>query len=168
MLQMRWVKWRWMTMRSRSRLPIWARRGSGEAHQRHLQQLHGVSQSHLRSPLRHTTASGNGANLAERSSTPFPRVYMEVEEILMVYAPLLAPSFSPGAPLPALPPLPVAGFPPAGVPFQHASIAAHKALERIQMGQGTTPITRQPNGTVLVIIDFTYANAGVSIKVVRG
>ena len=93
---------------------------------------------------------------------------MEVEGILMTYAPLLGPSFIPGAPLRALLPLPWLGIPPGGVPFHHATIAAHKVLERIQMGQGTTAIARQPSGTVLVAINYTYANAGVSTKVVRG
>jgi hypothetical protein len=93
-------------------------------------------------------------------------ILMEASAIVTAYQNLLAHSFSPGQPLPAVgAPL---FLPGVGIPYHHATITAHKVLERISDPGAVCPtIHQQGSGTILCQVNYTYANAVVSIRVVR-
>jgi hypothetical protein len=89
-----------------------------------------------------------------------------IVDFVTTYQNLLAANFSAGHAPPPLGPPEV--LPGAGIPYHHATIAAHKILERISNPGGVCPfIDQQASGTILCQVNYVYANAVVSIRVPR-
>ena len=89
---------------------------------------------------------------------------MECNSVIRAYGTLRAFHFNPT--LAPLPPLgPPCGIPGPGVVYHHCSVSAHKLVERIGKGEGCPTISRQPTGTILIKINYYYANCLVSIAV---
>lgn len=93
-------------------------------------------------------------------------ILMEAGSIVIAYQHLLAAAFPPLAAIPAIgPPM---FIPAVGVPFHHATIAAHAFVQRISNPGAVCPtINQQPAGTMLCVALYVYANAVISISIPR-
>lgn len=94
------------------------------------------------------------------------QVYLEVVDLLSVYAPLRQAHLGPDAPLPALPAAHVP-MPPGGFSFNHTLIGAHKVLERISSGVGCPFIGSLPRGCIICRVNVQYSNCAVSLRIVK-
>jgi hypothetical protein len=89
-------------------------------------------------------------------------ILAEAGSIVTAYQNLLAAAFAPVAPVPALGPAIV--LPPRGLPYHHATIAAHKFVERISNpGPACPNIDQQPAGTILCTVLYLYAMVAINV-----
>lgn len=94
-------------------------------------------------------------------------ILYEAGAVVLAYADLCPTDLPPGDndALPALgPPTPL---PAAGVVVRHPSVCADRMIARIASGAACPTIAQQRSGTVLCGVQFHYANAVVSLRVVK-
>jgi hypothetical protein len=93
-------------------------------------------------------------------------VYLEVSDLLSVYAPLRQEDFERGARQPALPSAHIR-IPPYGVAFHHATLGAHKVFEHISEGSRCPVIGSLAPGSAFCRVNVYYSNCAVSVSVIK-